>query len=135
MKVLLSVALSIALVGSFACSKSEKAGSEKASADKAGTKSANASYTVRAMVKGKAASSVMLHHEAIPDFVNASGEKAPMMSMSMKFGLKDATIAAEVKPGDKVSVTFEVDWNKKPAVIANKFEKLPEETELDLGGH
>jgi len=116
------VALLLALViaGLAGCGKKKQ--------QPAGT---GASYTVRAEVEAVSGREITLHHEAVPGFVNAFGERAEMMSMSMPFGVTDG-VAIEVARGDKVEVRFHTDWDADPALRIDAITKLPPDTALRL---
>jgi Cu/Ag efflux protein CusF len=75
---------------------------------------------------------VSLHHEAIPSFKNRTGEVVGMESMTMAFGLGQSVDRASLRPGTKLSVTFEVNWQREPALLVLSVDPLPQATELKL---
>lgn len=98
------------------------------------TSSERRAYTVRgevAKLPPPKGTEIYIHHEAMPEFVNAFGEKSGMMSMSMGFGLGDVSIEG-LAVGDKVEIGFVSDWDHKPALRLTKLTKLPPETALTL---
>jgi Cu/Ag efflux protein CusF len=93
-------------------------------------------YTVRGAIENLAESKgkpvALIHHEAIPDFVDGYGEKRTMHSMSMAFGLEPGVSLEGVQVGDKVEVTFVVDRERYPTFHISSLRKLPPETALTL---
>lgn len=96
-------------------------------------------YTVRGQVialpsADAPAAEFQVRHEAIPHF-RASATELGMDTMAMPFPLAEGLSLVGVKVGDKVTVTFEVDFDSdagRPAGYrATKVEPLPPETELD----
>ncbi len=97
-----------------------------------GKKKETHAYTVRAVVdKPPAAGVVYLHHESVPDFIDAFGDKLTMKSMTMGFALGSVN-PASVAAGDKVEVGFHTDWDAKPTLRIDSIKKLPPDTQLDL---
>ena len=93
-------------------------------------------YTVRGAIENLAESKgkpvVLIHHEAIPDFVDGYGEKRTMHSMAMAFGLEPGVSTEGVAVGDKVEVTFVVDRERYPTFHISSLRKLAPETALTL---
>ncbi len=97
-----------------------------------GKKKETHAYTVRAVVdKAPAAGVVYLHHEAVPDFVDAFGDTLTMKSMTMGFALGSVDPSTVAK-GDVVEVHFHTDWDTKPTLRIDSIKKLPPDTQLDL---
>jgi hypothetical protein len=75
----------------------------------------------------------MVHHEAIPEFVDRKGERSGMDSMTMPFEVAEEVPLAGVAPGDKVEMTFEVRW-KDASLRVVRLTELPADADLRLGG-
>lgn len=93
------------------------------------------SYRVRAQVRQVPApdatrGEIYIRHEAIPSFKNEDGEVVGMDSMSMSFPLADVGLAADVTPGDRIEMAFEVSWHGGNPLKVTAIEKLPEGTRL-----
>jgi Cu/Ag efflux protein CusF len=71
-----------------------------------------------------------VRHEAIDDFKAADGSVIGMDAMTMRFPLSDPALLDGLAVGDKVEITYEVDWHGQPMQQATKVTKLPPETEL-----
>lgn len=93
-------------------------------------------YTVRGAIENLAESKgkpvLLIHHEAIPDFVDGYGEKRTMHAMAMAFGLEPGVSIEGVAVGDKVEVTFVVDRDRYPTFHVASLRELPPETALTL---
>ncbi len=93
-------------------------------------------YTVRGEVVGIQGSggdrAFVVKHEAIPDFVDATGAKVGMAPMTMAYRVGPGAADAEAKPGDKVRFRFAMDW-KTNAMELESLERLPPDTALELG--
>jgi len=97
------------------------------------------SYEVRGLVRqvpeeGRPGSQLMIHHEAIPGFVDAEGRSVGMKAMTMPFPVAEPELTADLSPGDKVLFELVVDWETSPPIAIVRVEKLPEETVLDFPG-
>lgn len=97
------------------------------------------SYEVRGMVRqvpeaGRPGSQLLIHHEAIPGFVDAEGGSVLMKAMTMPFPVAEPGLAAGLAPGDKVLFELVVDWEASPPMAIKRVEKLPAETVLDFSG-
>lgn len=80
-------------------------------------------------------SEFMIHHEAIPDFVNAKGEASGMKEMTMPFPLGEGVSTEGLSVGDAVAFTFNVDWTTDdgtPAYYITKIEPLAEGETLNI---
>ncbi len=75
---------------------------------------------------------VFIRHEAIPDFVDASGRVVGMDSMVMSFRVEPPLSAEGLAPGDKVAFRFSVSWNPTSMKL-DALQKLPPDTALQLG--
>lgn len=93
-------------------------------------------YTVRGEVVGvegpEGGRSFVIRHEAIPDFVDATGAKVGMAPMTMTYRAGPGAANAEAKPGDKVRFRFAMDW-KTNAMELESLEPLPPDTQLQVG--
>ena len=93
-----------------------------------------ASYTTQGrvvMVKtpDSPASSLKIHHEAIPNFVDGQGQVVGMPSHPMDFPRVAETIDADtLQVGRAVRFTFDVTWDPSPSWIITELELLPDET-------
>jgi len=111
-------------------------GGEKAAAEDLGPPSAV--YTVRGRVvtlpdPANPLSEFRVKHEAIDDFVDASGEVVGMSVMEMPFPLAKGVSLEGVEPGDVVEVTFAVWWQPRRHYEATRVVELPRDTVLDFG--
>jgi Cu/Ag efflux protein CusF len=93
---------------------------------------AGARYTARAQIEAIDGRELTLHHEAIPDFVNAFGEKVTMESMAMPFAAEAGVALDGLAPGDLVEVRFHPDWNQTPSLRIDALTVLPPGTKLAL---
>ncbi len=94
-------------------------------------------YTVRGEVAalprpGQPGSELLIHHEPVPDFVDAEGESVVMESMTMPFPLADGVSLGGIDRGDKVEMTFEVRWNGAPPLQVTAIRELPPDTRLNF---
>jgi len=93
-----------------------------------------ASYTTQGrvvMVKtpDSPASSLKIHHEAIPNFVDGQGQVVGMPSHPMDFPRVADTIDVDsLVVGRAVRFTFDVTWDPSPSWIITELEFLPDET-------
>jgi Cu/Ag efflux protein CusF len=71
-----------------------------------------------------------VRHEAIDDFKAADGTIAGMDAMTMQFPLTDPSLLQGVNAGDKVELTYRVDWHGDPMQDVTVLRKLPPDTEL-----
>lgn len=93
-------------------------------------------YEVRGIVRqlpGPGGQELMIRHEAIPDFVNSSGEAVGMDAMTMGFPVADEVDVSAFAPGDSVGFVFEVRWGGAPPLQLTSMEELPPGTVLDFG--
>ncbi len=90
-------------------------------------------YTVRGEVvqvdDTASGRSLLVRHEAIPDFVDSSGARVGMQAMIMPFQVGRAVDGADVKPGDRVRLRFAVDWTANSMEV-EELERLPADTAL-----
>ena len=93
-------------------------------------------YDVRGIVRqlpGPGGQELMIRHEAIPDFVNSSGEAVGMDAMTMGFPVADEVDLSAFAPGDSVRFVFEVRWGGSPPLRLTSMEELPPGTALEFG--
>ncbi len=72
---------------------------------------------------------VLVRHEAIDDFADASGRVVGMDAMVMPFEVSPTAAAKDLAVGDKVLVRFSMDW-KEPRLRVERIERLPPGTAL-----
>lgn len=92
-------------------------------------------YTVRGEVAALPSGDedLQVRHEAIPEF--RSGAKMGMNVMTMPFPLAEGVSLDGVEPGDKLSITFSVDYEEGWSPIGYRvvsYEQLPADTALDF---
>ena len=75
---------------------------------------------------------VLVRHEAIDDFVDATGKVVGMDAMVMPFDVAPPLTAKDLAVGDKVEVRFSMDW-KGPRLRVERMERLPPGTALRFG--
>jgi len=75
---------------------------------------------------------LLVRHEAIDDFVDASGKVVGMDAMIMPFDAATPVVAKDLAVGDKVAVRFSMDW-KEPRLRVEGIERLPPGTVLRFG--
>jgi Cu/Ag efflux protein CusF len=75
---------------------------------------------------------VLVRHEAIDDFVDATGKVVGMDAMVMPFDVAAPLTAKGLAVGDKVEVRFSMDW-KGPRLRVERMERLPPGTALRFG--
>jgi hypothetical protein len=115
----------IAILGVASCNKSGGDVSDEPAA----------SYTVRGKVielPGAEIETMAIHHEAIPNFVAATGKQQPMMAMEMPFGLAEGLDLSGIEPGDIVELRFDVDFERRPPLRIVEIRELPADTELAI---
>ena len=66
---------------------------------------------------------VLVRHEAIDDFVGASGKVVGMDAMVMPFEVSPSAAPKDLAAGDKVEVRFSMDW-KEPRLRVERIERL-----------
>jgi Cu/Ag efflux protein CusF len=76
-----------------------------------------------------AGAQVLVRHEAIDDFVDATGKVVGMDAMVMPFDVAPPVLAKDLSVGDKVEVRFSMDW-KEPRLRVERMERLPPGTAL-----
>ena len=87
-------------------------------------------------VVGNPASELQIQHEAINDFVGASGEVVGMNAMTMPFpNLSDGVTLDGLAVGDKIAFAFTNTWSgpassRSPRWVIDSISKLPADTEL-----
>ena len=75
-------------------------------------------------------SDLMIRHEAIDGFVDRDGKVVGMEPMSMPFPVAEGLSLADLKPGDVIRCTVEVDWQQRSPAKISAIEKLPAGTRL-----
>jgi len=93
-------------------------------------------YATRGLVRAREGSGAELrlaiHHEALATFRDREGQRAPMSSMTMLFGLAKELERAAPEAGTKLAFEFEVRWDERPTLQITRLRELPSETELAL---
>lgn len=94
-------------------------------------------YTVRGEIvqvarAGGAVSQLVVRHEAIDDFADATGTVVGMDAMVMPFDVGPPLSLEGLAAGDKVSLRFAMDW-KGSRLRVERVERLPAETVLRYG--
>jgi Cu/Ag efflux protein CusF len=79
-----------------------------------------------------AAGGFYVRHEAIEEFKAADGTVVGMDAMTMRFPLRDPALLDGISVGDKVELTYEVNWHGQPMQQATRVVKLPADTELNF---
>jgi Cu/Ag efflux protein CusF len=73
-----------------------------------------------------------VRHEAIDDFRAADGTVLGMDAMTMQFPVYDPRLLEGVAVGDKVELTYEVNWHGEPIQRVSALRKLPSDTVLEF---
>jgi len=107
------------------------AGCEGSGPPAAGHSDSVHAYTVRGEVLEVLEDALVLHHEAIDDFVGSDGRVKGMDSMVMGFHLGPGMRPDVAHEGDKVRFRFEVRPEGRDHVVT-EVEKLPADTVLDF---
>lgn len=69
---------------------------------------------VRALPDGRGAT-LLVHHEAIPGFLDERGERGQMPAMSMPLPLAPGVaLPPELAAGDAIDFTLEIAWGESP---------------------
>jgi hypothetical protein len=76
-----------------------------------------------------AGAQVLVRHEAIDDFVDATGKVVGMDAMVMPFEVAPPLSGKDLAVGDKVEVRFSMDW-KEPRLRVERMDRLPPGTAL-----
>jgi Cu/Ag efflux protein CusF len=80
----------------------------------------------------RASAPLLIEHEAISEFIDFNGNRAPMEAMTMPFEITDEALLAGLEVGDPVVFLLEIDWEESPSIVISSIEKLPAGTDLDL---
>jgi len=92
-------------------------------------------YVVRgeiARLPARPGDEISVRHEAIPAFKDRTGAVVGMDPMVMGFGVGKELPLSGLQVGDKVQLTFTVDWSR-PALTVERLERLPGDTRLQFG--
>lgn len=65
---------------------------------------------------------VMIAHDAIPNFIDAEGEKTLMPPMTMPFTAAEDVNLSGLTKGTPVEFTLTVDWNASPPIEITKLQ-------------
>jgi len=93
-------------------------------------------YVVRGQVAqvpvpGRPGTQFIVHHEAVPDFVDKTGAVVGMESMTMYLPTAKGLSLATLQPGDKIRFDLSVDW-PNDRVEVTRIDLLPPETRLSF---
>lgn len=97
-------------------------------------------YSVRALIvslpaPGERDGEIVVRHEAMPHFVGQDGQLG-MDTMTMPFPLASGFVVDGLAPGDKITLTFEVDYDDREKKLlgyrATRAEKLAPDAALDF---
>lgn len=97
----------------------------------------SASYRVRGVVRQVehrpgGLTRLLIHHEAIPEFVNIHGEVEAMQAMTMPFAVDDGVSLKSIAVGSKIRFELMVDWSVAEPAWITALELLPAETILSF---
>lgn len=87
---------------------------------------------VQVPVADKPGSQFMIHHEAVPGFIDQTGAVVGMESMTMYFPTATGLSLDSLVPGDKIQFVLSVDWPDNQVEII-KITKLPDDVMLNFG--
>jgi hypothetical protein len=73
-----------------------------------------------------------VRHEAIDDFKDTEGAVVGMDAMTMQFPLSDPSLLEGLAVGDKVELTYLVDWQGDPMQDVGAVTRLSPEVELEF---
>jgi hypothetical protein len=79
-----------------------------------------------------AGTQLLVRHEAIDDFADATGKVVGMDAMVMPFDVAPPLSAAGLSAGDRVVIRFSMDW-KGSRLRVEAIERLPADTVLRFG--
>ena len=82
---------------------------------------------------GKPGTQFIVQHEPIDDFRDSRGKVVGMDTMGMPFTPGRDVSLEGIKPGDKVELTWVIQWNPRVNEYVESLRKLPEETQLKFG--
>lgn len=131
-----SCALAALLAGGIGCGGEEER-SPTRGAGEGREREPDQVYTVRGAIRQlpdpeNPAAGLQIQHENIPDFADKTGAVVGMKPMIMPFTPAPELDLSGLSLGDKVSFTFDVDWDGSPMIVVTEIEPLPAETELDF---
>jgi hypothetical protein len=103
----------------------------------AATGPAEATYTLRGRISAlpnPPKSALVIHHEELPDFADADGNKIGMDEMEMQFPFLGAGVSLDgLAPGDLVEAVMEMRYKGQPRFLITSIKELPADTVLKLG--
>jgi hypothetical protein len=96
------------------------------------------SYIVRGEVisvpqAGKPGTELIVKHEPIDTFRNASGQTVGMSTMGMPFTPGKGVSLEGIEPGDKIEMRWVLQWKPEAKEYIESRRKLPAETQLRFG--
>jgi Cu/Ag efflux protein CusF len=121
----------------FACSGGERDISESSTQEKESGASLTRTFRVRGVIRqlpqaDEAGTPLLVHHEAISDFVGLSGDVEPMAAMTMAFPIGSEVSLEGLAPGDKIVFDLEVDWSAATPAQITALDKIPPDTVLEF---
>ncbi len=81
----------------------------------------------------KPGTQLILKHEPIDTFRNASGQIVGMSTMGMPFTPGKGVSLEGIKPGDKIEMRWVLQWKPEAKEYVESVRKLPTETQLRFG--
>ncbi|HEX2994788.1 MAG TPA: hypothetical protein VHP14_08190 [Anaerolineales bacterium] len=104
----------------------------------AGMASDAQTYVIRGEVisvpqAGKPGTALIVKHEPVDNFRNASGQIVGMSTMGMPFTPGKGVLLEGIKPGDKIEMRWVMRWKPEAKEYAESVRKLPMETQLRFG--
>ena len=75
----------------------------------------------------------IVKHEPIDNFRNASGQIVGMSTMGMPFTPGKDVLLDGIKPGDKIEMSWVLQWKPEAKEYVESVRKLPIETQLRFG--
>ena len=82
---------------------------------------------VVAQLPAAGSSEMLIHHEAVPGFVDELGKASTMPAMTMPFTPGPGVSFQGLKVGDPVAMTLSVDWPHL-AIVVSRISRLPADT-------
>jgi hypothetical protein len=87
---------------------------------------------VQVPVADKPGSQFIVHHEAVPGFIDEEGRVVGMQAMTMYLPTAKDLKLTGLGPGDKIRFNLLVDWPNH-RVEVTRIDPLPPDTRLDFG--
>lgn len=85
-------------------------------------------YRVTGVVKklpsNESKADISIRHDPIPDYVDETGKKVGMNTMTMPFTLSDPSLAHSLGIGDRIEFLLESRWKPKPSDLITELRKI-----------